>query len=57
MDAWDIVIIGIAGYVAIVSLVRMMASRRNELVSQVRRQVEEQLGEQSQDGQGDRDAA
>ncbi|MCA9236959.1 MAG: hypothetical protein KDA44_15895 [Planctomycetales bacterium] len=58
MDAWDILIIGIAAYVAVVSLVRMMASRRNELINQVRRQLHQELGEPHERREKeDRDAA
>ena len=42
MDGWDIVMIAAASYVAVISLVRLMARRRNQLVEQVRRQMEEQ---------------
>jgi len=42
MDGWDIVMIAAAGYIAVISLVRLMARRRNQLVEQVRQQMEEQ---------------
>ena len=42
MDRWDIVIIAAAGYVAVTTLVRLMAARRNQLVDQVRKQVAQQ---------------
>lgn len=56
MDPWDIVIIAAAGYVAVVSLVRMMASRRNELINHVRQQLEQELRQQDKD-KAERDAA
>jgi len=39
MDRWDVLIIAAASYVAVVSLVRLMAVRRNQLVEQVREQT------------------
>ena len=40
MDRWDWLIYGVAGYVAVMTLVRLMAHRRNELIEQVRQQIE-----------------
>jgi len=42
MDRWDVLIIAAASYVAVVSLVRLMAVRRNQLVEQVREQIDQQ---------------
>lgn len=42
MDRWDVIIVLAAGYVAIMSLVRMMARRRNQVVDHVREQIAEQ---------------
>ncbi len=39
MDRWDILIVVAAGYVALMTLVRLMTRRRNELVNQVRSQI------------------
>ena len=39
MDRWDILLLAVAGYVAVLSLVRLMARRRSELVKQVRAQI------------------
>jgi hypothetical protein len=39
MDRWDVLIVAVAAYVAVMTLVRLMARRRNELVGQVRQQV------------------
>lgn len=39
MDRWDVMIVLVAGYVAVTSLVRLMAQRRNLLVGQVREQL------------------
>ncbi len=43
MDRWDLLLIGLAGYVAVISLVRLMARRRNQLIRQVQREIEGQL--------------
>jgi len=42
MDRWDVLIIFAAGYVAVMTLVRLMAGRRNQLVDQVRGQLDAQ---------------
>jgi hypothetical protein len=42
MDRWDLLIIFAAGYVAVTTLVRLMAGRRNQLVDQVRSQLQQQ---------------
>lgn len=39
MDRWDMMIYAVAAYVAIMALVRLMATRRNELISGLRDQV------------------
>lgn len=41
MDRWDILFVCVAGYVAITALVRLMTTRRNQLVNQVREQMTE----------------
>ncbi len=42
MDRWDIMMMAVAAYVAIASLVRLMALRRNELVAKIREEVARQ---------------
>jgi hypothetical protein len=42
MDRWDVFFFDGAGYVAILSLVRLMANRRNELVSKIREEIDRQ---------------
>lgn len=42
MDRWDVLIILLAGYVAVMSLVRMMAQRRNYLFGFLREQIVQQ---------------
>lgn len=46
MDRWDLFIIAAAGYVAVMTLVRLMSARRNLLVNQVRKQIEQQRAQQ-----------
>ncbi|MEM8946811.1 MAG: hypothetical protein AAGD11_16675 [Planctomycetota bacterium] len=61
MDRWDALIIGGAAYVAVVTLVRLMAARRNHLVDQVRQQIDQQRGKppaaSTQNEDADRGAA
>jgi hypothetical protein len=40
MDRWDVFLFVVAGYVAIVSLVRLMANRRNELVEKIQEEID-----------------
>ena len=35
MDGWDVALIAIAGYVAIIALVRLMIGRRNQVVEEL----------------------
>jgi hypothetical protein len=42
MDRWDIFLIAVAGYVSVVSLVRLMAQRRDELVAKIRAEIAKQ---------------
>jgi len=56
MDRWDILIIAGAGYVAVMTLVRLMVARRNHLIDQVRQQVEQQRGQQTAKKPVDEDA-
>ena len=41
MNRWDFILFGIGVWVAVMTLVRMMRSRRNQLVGQVKQQIEE----------------
>ncbi len=42
MERWDLLILIVAGYVAVVSLVRLMGNRRNELVAKIRTEITKQ---------------
>ena len=44
MDRWDVLIAAFATYVAVVSLVRLMANRRNEVVAKIRDELAKQRG-------------
>ena len=57
MDRWDVLIALVAAYVAIVSLVRLMAARRYEVVRQFRAEVERLQAAHAADEDDDRDAA
>ncbi|QEG37523.1 hypothetical protein [Bythopirellula goksoeyrii] len=57
MDRWDLLIIGVAGYIAVMALMRMMANRRNELVAHAREQVATQLKKKKKQEKSNRNAA
>ena len=42
MDRWDLLLMGGSAYVAMISLIRLMARRRNQLLQQFHREIEEQ---------------
>jgi hypothetical protein len=42
MDRWDVLVVIVAGYVAVVTLVRLMTNRRNELVAKIRDEIAKQ---------------
>jgi hypothetical protein len=42
MDRWDVLIVVVAAYVSVVSLVRLMAHRRDELVAKIRDEIAKQ---------------
>ena len=42
MDRWDVLLALVAAYVAIVTLVRLMTNRRNELVTKIREEIVKQ---------------
>lgn len=59
LTRWDIALLAIAAYVAVMSLVRLMTRRRDELVADVERQLKAQRGERKNkpDGAKHSDAA
>jgi hypothetical protein len=40
LDRWDLGLLAVAAYVAVMSLVRLMRARRDQLVADVQRQVQ-----------------
>jgi hypothetical protein len=57
MDRWDILLAAFATYVAIVSLVRLMANRRNEVLAKIRDELAKQRGRPKQGDDHDQKAA
>jgi hypothetical protein len=45
LNSWDVALFVVAGYIAVVSLVRLMLGRRNTLARQVRDELERQSSE------------
>ncbi|HTU25600.1 MAG TPA: hypothetical protein VMF30_09395 [Pirellulales bacterium] len=45
LNAWDVALFAIAGYIAIVSLVRLMLARRNSLARQLQDDLERRRSE------------
>jgi hypothetical protein len=45
LNSWDVALFVVAGYIAVVSLVRLMLGRRNNLARQVRDELERQSSE------------
>ncbi len=41
MDGWDLAVIAVASYVALVALARLMLHRRDEIVNELTEQVKE----------------
>jgi hypothetical protein len=39
MDGWDVVLLVVAGYVAVTALVRLMLRRRDQMLGELRQQV------------------
>lgn len=39
MDGWDVALLVVAGYVALVTLVRLMIRRRNQMLDELRREL------------------
>jgi hypothetical protein len=42
MDSWDVTLLVVAAYLAIVALVRLMARRRNQVIEQYNQQAEQE---------------
>jgi hypothetical protein len=48
MDSWDVTLLVVAGYLAVVTLVRLMARRRNQVFEELRQKAEEEKSKQVQ---------
>jgi hypothetical protein len=55
MDKFDVLLIAAAGYVAVIALVRLMAARRDQLVRQLRAEIERRRA--AEQAKSDQDAA
>jgi len=44
MDSWSIALWVVAGYVAVVALIRLMAHKRNEVMAEFHGEVEKEKG-------------
>lgn len=42
MDGWDLTLLLVAGYLAVVTLVRLMTNRRDQMLSRLREQLEKE---------------
>ncbi len=41
MDQWDVVLLALAGFVAVTALVRLMTNRRSQLLRQLQQEAEQ----------------
>ncbi len=57
MDKIDVLLVAGAAYIAVVSLVRLMAARRDQVIRQLRAEIEKQRAGQAAADEDDRDAA
>lgn len=59
LGRWDVALLLVAAYLAVMTLVRMMIRRRDQVVADVRQQVEShrKAAKQHAEGAEDRDAA
>ena len=42
MDGWDVALLLVSGYVALVTLVRLMVRRRNQMMEEFRRELKKE---------------
>ena len=50
MDTWDVTLLVVAGYLAVMSLVRLMARRRSQVYEELRQKAEKEKRQQAQSG-------
>jgi hypothetical protein len=53
MDNWDVTLLIVAGYVAVVALVRLMARHRNQMLDDMRRQIAQERKRKQAEGEED----
>lgn len=56
-ETWDLVLLAMAGYVAVVSLVRLMQRRQDELVAELTAEAQQAKKSQSKEESSQRGAA
>jgi hypothetical protein len=56
-ETWDIVLLAMAGYVAVVSLVRLMQRRQDELIAELTVEAQQAKKSRSKEGSSERGAA
>jgi hypothetical protein len=55
MDNWDITLLVIAGYFAVMGLMRLMARRRDQVLNQLQQQIEEEQSNRDRFGHAPHD--
>ncbi len=50
MDSWDVTLLVVAAYLAIVTLVRLMTRHRNQVIEQFNQQAQQEKRKQLQNG-------
>ena len=53
MDGWNLALLAIAGYIAVVSLARLMLRRRNQMMEQFREEVAKEKGRRAASRKGE----
>jgi len=56
MDTWDVTLLIVAGYLAVVALVRLMARHRDQMLGEVRRQIAKEKKRQQNEEQWEESA-
>jgi hypothetical protein len=57
LDKWDVLMIAAAAYVAVISLVRLMAARRDQVIRHLRTEIEKQRRAKEEAEEAEHDAA
>jgi hypothetical protein len=51
MDGWNLALLVVAAYVAVVALVRLMLARRDQMLDQFRQEVAKEKGRRRREGE------